>query len=65
VTKQRVQVLVDGKLEIDLETKDKTLSTRGEVESSKPLGIATWRTKAGIRSVQMRPLTPEEIQAAE
>jgi hypothetical protein len=65
VTEDQVQVSVDGKVEIELATKDKKLSTRGEVESSKPLGICTWRTKGAIRSIRIRPLTNAETQAAQ
>jgi hypothetical protein len=64
VTEGRVQVWVDGKEEIDLLTADKKLSTRGEVESSKPLGISTWRTEGAIRAIKIRSLTPQEILAA-
>lgn len=64
VSEGRVQVWIDDKQEIDLYTAEKKLTTRGEVESCKPLGIATWRTKSAIRSIRLRELTKDEITAA-
>jgi hypothetical protein len=61
VTEKRVQVAVDDQPAIDLDTQGKELTTRGEVESAKPLGISAWRTKAAIRAIRLRELTPAEL----
>lgn len=63
VTDDRLLVWVDDKLEVDVERKDKKFSTRGEVDLSKPLGIATWNTKGAIRTVKVRELSEAEIKA--
>jgi Domain of Unknown Function (DUF1080) len=64
VTEKAIKVWVDDKLEIELETTDKKIAPRGEVELSKPLGIATWRTKGAIRTIQMRHLKGDELKMA-
>jgi hypothetical protein len=48
---------VDKDQLVDLETEGKTLDMRiGEIESSKPFGIATWRTSGAIKEIRWRKL---------
>src|SRR5690606_21057212 len=56
VTKQRITAWIDGKEIIDADVRDRGLSTRLEVEWSKPFGIATWQTKGAIRKIRIREL---------
>lgn len=58
VTVDHIRVWVDDeeKPSIDLELGDKKITTRGEVDLSKPLGISTWHTKSAIRTIKLREL---------
>jgi hypothetical protein len=47
-------VWLDDKKIINLETKNRQLSLYWEVEPCLPLGIATWRTTAAIRDIELR-----------
>lgn len=62
VTKQRITAWIDGKEVIDADVRDRGLSTRLEVEWSKPFGIATWQTKGAIRKIRIRELTGAEVK---
>ena len=63
VTGQRITAWIDDKEILDADTRDVKLSTRIEVEASKPLGIASWRTTAALKNLRLRPLPPEEVKA--
>jgi len=53
----RIQAWVDQQKMIDADTSDKKISLRpGEIELSKPLGIASYETTAALRQIQMRKL---------
>lgn len=41
---------------VDVDIEGRKLDTRFEMRLSKPLGLATWRTKGAIRSLAWRPL---------
>jgi hypothetical protein len=56
VTQERIQAWIDDKSVVDLELGERHFSTRSEVDWSKPLGIATWRTGAALQNLQMRRL---------
>jgi hypothetical protein len=56
VTKEKIEAWIDGKQEVDIETKDRRISVRIEVEPSRPLGICSWNTKAALRNIRVRPL---------
>jgi hypothetical protein len=62
VTDKKLRVFVDDKVQVDLDLQDKKLSTRNEVDLSKPLGIATYNTKAAIRAVKLRELSADEVK---
>ncbi|MBA3314327.1 MAG: DUF1080 domain-containing protein [Planctomycetaceae bacterium] len=62
VTDQRITTWIDGKEVIDADIRDRGLSTRLEVEWSKPFGIATWQTKGAIRKIRIRELPPAEVK---
>jgi len=47
---------------VDLDLKDKRMTTRLEVSFFKPLGISTWNTEGHLRDIKYRELTPEEIE---
>ncbi len=54
VTKEKIEAWLDDERVVDLETKDHRISIRSEVESSRPLGIASWRTTAALRNIRIR-----------
>jgi hypothetical protein len=56
VTPEKIDSWLDGKHIIEQELKGNQISLRIEVEPSQPLGIASWRTKAGIRQIRLRRL---------
>jgi 3-keto-disaccharide hydrolase len=56
VTEHRIEAWLDNKQIVDTDTTDRKLSIRGEVDPSKPLGIATWRTTGAIRNIRLRKL---------
>ena len=56
VEPEKIQAWIDDDRVVNLETKDKRLSIRMEVEPSVPLGIATWNTSAALRNIQLKKL---------
>jgi hypothetical protein len=61
VTKEAIQCWIDDKKIVELELKDRQISIRPEVELSKPFGIASWRTTAALKNIQVRMLEKGEI----
>lgn len=57
----RVDAWIDDKQVVDLEIGDHKLSTRVEVDLSKPLGISTYDTGTALRNLELRrlPVTSE------
>jgi hypothetical protein len=56
VTPAKIEAWLDNRHIIEVALADKEISTRIEVERSKPLGIASWRTKAALREIKLRRL---------
>ena len=57
VTKTKLQAWIDEENVVDLDTEGKTLDLRiGEIESSKPFGIASWRTASELKELRWRKL---------
>jgi hypothetical protein len=57
VTAKKIEAWVDGEKMVDLMTKDKKIDLRfGEIENSKPLGIAAYQTRAALRDIRIRRL---------
>ncbi len=54
VTVKRIEVWIDEEKVVDFESEGKKLSIRPEVNLSKPLGVASWNTTAGIRNIRLR-----------
>ena len=64
VVSTNITVWLDGKQIIDLDTREKRLSLReGEIERSKPLGIAAWSTTAALRQIRWRSLVAPQVPA--
>ncbi len=62
VTQAKIEAWIDQEKVVDVATAGHRLSVRGEVEPSKPLGIASWRTKAALRDLKMQRLQPEQAK---
>jgi sugar phosphate isomerase/epimerase len=57
VTKEKLEITIDNEKVVDLELDGKTLGMRaGEIEISKPFGLATWRTTGAYRNIRWRAL---------
>ena len=61
VTDKRIQCWVDKEMIIDFELKGREIGTRLEVDTCKPLGLASYASGGAIRKIEMRVLSPAEI----
>jgi hypothetical protein len=53
VTEKKIEAWIDKEKVIDFTIGHRKLSIRIEVEESKPLGIATWRTTGAVRNLEV------------
>lgn len=53
VTKDKIAAWIDKKQMVDLDTKDRRLSIRMEVDLSRPLGVSTYNTTAALRNLKV------------
>jgi hypothetical protein len=56
VVPNNIRAWIDEEKVIDVDTADRRVSIRIEVEESRPLGIASWSTTAALRNIQLRGL---------
>jgi hypothetical protein len=57
ITETRIQAWLDEAKIVDVETAGRRVSLRpGEIEMSKPFGIASWQTAALLREIRIRPV---------
>ena len=57
VTKDAIEAWIDDEQTVDLQLQGKRISMRlGEIELSKPFGIATYRTRGAVRGIKLRKL---------
>ena len=55
VTEKRIQAWIDSEKLVDVDTSDKRISLRpGDIEMSKPMGLACWETSALLREIKVR-----------
>jgi hypothetical protein len=59
VTKNRITAWIGKEKVVDQDTTDHKLSVRPEVELNRPLGFATWSTKAALRNIKLTRLPQE------
>jgi hypothetical protein len=58
VTRDRLEAWLDKDKLVDVDTKDKRISLRlGDIELSKPFGIASWQTTAALRNIELLRVT--------
>lgn len=65
VTGETIRCRVDGKEVVALRHRDLQLGTRIETRACRPLGFATWNTGGALRKIEVRPLTPAEVEATD
>lgn len=56
VTTEKIDVWLDDRQIISQDVKGNRITIRIEMEPSRPLGIATWKTKAALRDIRLRRL---------
>lgn len=61
VTPDKIEAWLDEREIISQSIAGVTVSTRIEVEPSHPLGIASYRTKAALRNIRLRPLEQAKL----
>ena len=57
VTDDNISAWIDDKQVVDQKIKDRKVSTRNEVDLSKPLGLSAWQTTAAVRDIKLRKLS--------
>ena len=60
VADDKIRAWIDDDQFVDVDLKDKKISTRFEVDLSQPLGISAYRTKAALRNIKIRKVEPGE-----
>jgi hypothetical protein len=60
VRPEKLEAWIDDKQMVDQNIKGRRISTRSEVNPSKPLGISTYLTRSAIRDFKYRLLDPKE-----
>jgi hypothetical protein len=59
VTEKKLQAWIDQDKIVDVDIKGRKISTRpGDIEMSKPLGLASYQTSAALREIKWRPVQP-------
>jgi hypothetical protein len=56
VTPAKIEAWLDERQIINQDLKGNKVSTRVEVDQSRPFGVASWRTKAALRDIRLRRL---------
>ncbi|MDA1050338.1 MAG: DUF1080 domain-containing protein [Planctomycetota bacterium] len=56
VTPERIEAWIDDKVWVDQEITGRKISTRSEVNLSKPIGISAYETRAALRKLKFREL---------
>ena len=56
----RVCCWLNDKQMVDVELKDRRISTRIEVDPNKPLGICCYNVESGLKDIKLRRLAPSE-----
>jgi len=60
VTPDHIDAWLDKEQIVDVDTKGKKISVRGEVDASQPLGLASYQTTAALKDIKIRKITPDE-----
>lgn len=60
VTDSAIEAWIDGQPVVSQSVEGRRISIRPEVRLSRPFGIASWQTKAGLRDIRLRKLAGTE-----
>jgi hypothetical protein len=60
VAEGKIECWLDGKQMVDVELKDKRISTRIEVDVNKPLGICCYNVDAALKDIKLRRLETQK-----
>jgi len=63
VLPDRLQAWIDDEKVVDVATTGRKISTRVEVDASKPFGISSFQTTAAFKTIKIRELRVDEIPA--
>jgi hypothetical protein len=61
VTDTRISAWIDDQQVVSQDIRDRRISTRTEVDASRPFGFATWQTKGALKDIRLRPLAADEL----
>ena len=56
VEPEKIQAWIDEDRVVNIETKGRKIGIRLEMESSTPLGVATWNTAAALKNIEIKKL---------
>ena len=62
VMPNRIQAWIDDERVIDVDITDCKISTRIEVDLNKPFGFSSYETKAVLKNIEVRELSPAEVK---
>jgi type 1 glutamine amidotransferase len=63
VTKEKIEAWIDDEKLIDQSIVDRRISLRpGDIELSKPFGLATWQTTGALRDIKVRRLAADRLE---
>lgn len=54
VTPAKIEAWLDGKPIVNQAITGRTIDTRIEVDASRPLGVAAWRTRSALRNIRLK-----------
>ena len=63
VTAKVIRAWLDDKPIVAVDYTGRKVGVRTETNANKPLGFATYETTGAVRKIQIRPLTPAEIES--
>jgi len=55
-TDKKIEAWIDGKQVVDLETEDKKIDIRVDIENARPLGFTTYQTAAAYKNIVLKKL---------
>jgi hypothetical protein len=59
VTDEKIEAWIDDEQIVNVARAGKKFSVRGDIDESRPLGLASWRTEAALKDIRLRELKPE------
>jgi len=57
VTPDKIEAWLDDEVLVNIETKDRHIDIRAEMDLSQPLGVATWQTGGAVKNITIKPVT--------